>query len=112
MGNLFIAGSFQQQERHLEKQQKQNPNDDYCLCGRSVGRIAFVAISAAPGACGGKDGVRQGKEMDDGHHNNGSFGKNKGEGNHGGDKIQDETIGYQPAPEGFPQGQLPKPKLL
>jgi hypothetical protein len=73
--------------------------------------IAFVPIGAAPGAGGGKEGIGQGNEMNDGRPNNGCFGNNKGEGNHSGNKIQDQTMGDQPAPEGFSQGQLPEPKL-
>ena len=112
MDSLFIAGSYQRQVRHLEKQQKQDPNEDCGLSGCYVKRIAFVPVGAAPGAGGGKEGIRQGQEMKGSRQNNGRFGKNKGEGGHGGNKVQDEIIGDQPAPEGFPQGQLPEPKLL
>ncbi len=111
MDSLFIAGTFQQQVRHLQKQQKHNPNDDCGLCGCYMKGIAFVPIGAAPGAGGGKEGIGQGNEMNDGRPNNGCFGNNKGEGNHSGNKIQDQTMGDQPAPEGFSQGQLPEPKL-
>jgi hypothetical protein len=111
MESLFISGSFQQQVRRLQKQQNHNPKDNYGLGGQYVKGIARVSVGAAPGAGGGKCGIGQGQEMDDGNQNDGRFGKNKSERYHGGNEIQDEAIGYQPAPESLVEGQLPKPKL-
>ena len=88
MDSLFIAGFYQRQVRHLEKQQKHNPNDDYGFCGFCMKRIAFEPVGAPPCACGGKEGVGQGKEVDDCCENNGRLGEDESEGSHGGNKVQ------------------------
>jgi hypothetical protein len=112
MESLFIAGSYERQVKRLYKQQKHNPNDNYGFSGYCMKGIAFVEIRAPPGAGGGTKGIRKRKEMNDDRQNGRQLGKNKCEGSHGGNKVQNEIIGYQPAPEGFPQWQLPKPKLF
>jgi hypothetical protein len=101
---LFIAGSYQRQGSHSEKQPKANPNDDYNLGSVDEGWIAFVPVGTTPGAHCCKEGVGQGQEMNNSRQNNGCFGENERKGSHCGSKVQDEIIGNEIAPEGFAQG--------